>query len=56
MPAVKILCPTTNELISTHVEADSLDDVEPTNNLRMNCPNCGRDHEWTVADAVLGND
>ena len=56
MPAVKIVCPTTDTLISTQVEADSLDDVEPTKNVRMNCPTCGNDHEWTVADAVLGDD
>ena len=56
MPAVQIVCPTTNTLIPTLVEADSLDDVEPTNNLRANCPSCGQEHEWNVADAVLASD
>ena len=54
MPDVLVLGPTTNELIPTQVEADSLHDVEPTNNIRMNCPKCGQDHEWSVEDAVLG--
>ncbi len=53
MPAVMIKCPTSNELIPTHTEADSLEDLEPTNNVRVNCPNCRQDHEWTVADAIL---
>ena len=56
MPAVMITCSLTDQLVPTHTQADSLEDIEPTDNIRMNCPSCGQDHEWTVADAVLASE
>ena len=34
------------------MNVSSLDDLQPTN-LLLDCPDCGRDHEWTPIEAVL---
>jgi len=52
MPPVLIQCPFTEELVPTGAQAESLEALE-ADNLLIACPECGRDHEWTPADAVL---
>ena len=52
MAAVLISCPATDALVPTGMNVSNLDDLEPTN-LLLDCPDCGRDHEWTPIEAVL---
>ena len=52
MAAVLISCPATNALVPTGMNVPSLEDLEPVN-LLIDCPDCGRDHEWTPNEAVL---
>ncbi len=54
MAAVLIACPSTNALVPTGMHVPTLDDLEPVN-LLIDCPDCGRDHEWTPHDAVLSS-
>lgn len=50
--AVLIACPATDALVPTGMNVSSLDNLEPIN-LLLDCPDCGRDHEWTPMEAVL---
>jgi hypothetical protein len=52
MAPVLIACPATDALVPTGTNASTLADLEPTN-LLLDCPDCGRDHEWPPLDAVL---
>jgi hypothetical protein len=52
MAAVLISCPATDALVPTGMNVSSLDELKPTN-LLLDCPDCGRDHEWTPREAVL---
>lgn len=52
MPSVLILCPFAEWLVPTGQSVENLADLDETNVLRR-CVECGRDHEWTRADAVL---
>jgi hypothetical protein len=52
MPPVLILCPFADWLVPTGQSVDRVDDLDENNVLRR-CVECGRDHEWTRADAVL---
>lgn len=52
MAAVLISCPATDALVPTGMHASSLDELATTN-LLLDCPDCGRDHEWTPIEAVL---
>ncbi|MGI8657465.1 MAG: hypothetical protein ACR2K4_01680 [Candidatus Limnocylindria bacterium] len=52
MPPVLITCPITDDLIPTGLDVNDLDELQ-ADNLLTACPVCGRDHEWTPADAVL---
>ena len=55
MPPVLISCPATGDLVPTGVQADDAEDFEhlPAQNLLIACPECGQDHAWTIADAVV---
>jgi len=54
MPQVLIACPTTGDLVPTGMYVQSLEQVnEEPDHLLIACPICGRDHEWTPAEAVL---
>lgn len=53
MPPVQISCPTTGDLVPTGVTAGSLEELGDDALLLIACPECGRDHEWAAADAVL---
>jgi len=52
MVAVLISCPQTNGLVVTGADVTALEDLE-TENVLSSCPECGSDHVWTPADAVL---
>ena len=52
MPPVLIPCPSAEWLVPTGKAVESLDELDESNILRR-CVECGRDHEWTPADAVL---
>ena len=55
MPHVLIDCPISGALVPTGADADDAEDLDrlPDENLLIDCPDCGRDHEWTPAEAVL---
>jgi hypothetical protein len=50
---VLVACTATGELVPTGFWADTLDELEPENEL-IDCPACGSDHAWSRSDAVLG--
>lgn len=52
MAAVLISCPATGGLIATGVDVLDLEELE-ADNLLTACPECGTDHPWSPADAVL---
>ena len=52
MPPVLILCPSAEWLVPTGKAVERLAELDESNVLRR-CVECGRDHEWTPADAVL---
>ncbi len=52
MPPVLIPCPSADWLVPTGEVVERLDELDGSNVLRR-CVECGRDHEWTPADAVL---
>ena len=52
MPAVLIVCPFTEDLVSTRVDANDLGELEEDNVL-VRCPECGQDHTWTPREAVV---
>jgi hypothetical protein len=52
MAAVLISCPETGGLVPTGANVRDLDDLD-TENLLIDCPDCGLDHRWTNIDAVL---
>lgn len=45
-------CPVSGGLVPTSVDAENLDDL-PLDNVLVACPDCGSDHAWTPADAVM---
>ncbi len=54
MAPILIECPTTGVLVPVGIDTDSLDELDTEGHVVLVCPNCGRDHEWTAEDAVLG--
>jgi hypothetical protein len=52
MPPVLIVCPFSEELVTTRVDAMTLDELDQDNVL-AGCPDCGQAHKWTPEDAVL---
>ena len=52
MPPVLIACPVTGDLVPTGETVASLDELEGEH-LLIACSDCGRDHEWTRAEAVF---
>jgi hypothetical protein len=56
MLPILISCPDSGALVPTGAHADrpddSLDDL-PEENLLSGCPDCGSDHRWTRADAIV---
>lgn len=54
MPPVLIVCPITEDIVPTGVDVESIEELT-TNHLLIACPQCGRDHDWTPADAVLSS-
>ena len=50
---VLVACPLTGEPVPTGYWADSLEELEPLNQL-IDCPACGDDHDWSPAQAELG--
>lgn len=53
MPPVLISCPITGDLVPTGVNATNLEELGDDKLLLIARPECGRDHDWTRADAVL---
>ena len=49
---VLLRCPVTRELVPTGFWADSVDELEPDNEL-IDCPSCGNDHPWTPSSAIF---
>jgi hypothetical protein len=45
-------CPESGGLVPTSVDAENLDDL-PLDNVLVACPDCGSDHAWTPAEAVM---
>lgn len=57
MARVMINCPDTGKPIYTHMNFDWLDfDAIPVGTKSVECPQCGKFHEWTRADAYLEDD
>jgi hypothetical protein len=52
MPPVLIACPVTGDLVPTGETVASLEELEDEY-LLIACSDCGRDHEWTPAEAVI---
>ena len=52
VPAVLIGCPYADWFVPTGQTADRLESLQAHNTLRR-CPECGRDHDWTPADAMI---
>ena len=50
---VLVGCPLTGEMVPTGYWADSLEELEPFNQL-IECPACGDDHDWSPMQAELG--
>lgn len=50
---VLISCPVTGDLVPTGTEASSLEAVEDTDHLLIDCLGCGQDHTWVASDATL---
>jgi hypothetical protein len=50
--AVMIECPLSRSLVPAGVHVLSVDELSMTN-LLLDCPDCGQDHPWGPADAVL---
>ena len=53
MQQVPISCPVTGELVPTGTEAASLEAVEDTDHLLIDCLGCGQDHAWVASDATV---
>ena len=51
-PPVLIACPVTGELVPVGTNVASLEALEGEY-LLIACPECGGNHDWTPADAVL---
>jgi hypothetical protein len=52
MPAVLIACPFAEDLVPTRIDAASVDELDEENVL-VDCPECGQDHQWTPLQAVI---
>jgi hypothetical protein len=52
--AVLIECPEAGTLVPTGIHVETHHDLESTN-LLLDCPDCGQDHPWEPADAVLAS-
>jgi len=52
------MCPFTADLVPTSQQADSAEELEALQGrfMLLACPECGRDHAWTSADAVLASE
>ena len=48
-----IRCPVTGISADTGWELSAVPNLVPTNNLLVDCPECGQDHQWQVDDAFL---
>jgi hypothetical protein len=52
MPPVLIACPVTGDLMPTGETVPNLEELEGEY-LLIACSDCGRDHAWTPAEAVI---
>jgi hypothetical protein len=52
MPPVLIVCPFSDELVPTRLEAATLDELDQ-DNLLDGCSDCGQAHKWTREEALL---
>jgi hypothetical protein len=51
------MCPVTGRAVSTAIETEANSFRRlPSVTAHMRCPACGRDHEWSVADAWLSGE
>ena len=55
MGMLMISCPSTGRAVSTGIEMSSIEQL-PTVNATIECPACGRVHEWTKDSARLVDD
>ena len=53
MRQVLISCPVTGDLVPTGKEATSLEALEHTDQLLIDCLGCGQDHGWNAFDATV---
>ena len=53
MQPVLISCPVTGDLVPTGTQAASLEAVENTDHLLIDCLGCGQDHTWVASDATV---
>lgn len=58
MPPILVMCPFTEDLVPTRQHADSAEELEALQGqfMLLACPECGRDHACTSADAVLASE
>jgi len=52
MAPVLIACPVTGGLVPTGIEAEAEQELLEAHVL-LACPDCGEDHQWRPADAVI---
>ena len=55
MPPILVVCPFTEDLVPTGQHADSAQELAALEGrfTLLACPECGHDHVWSAADAVL---
>ena len=53
MRQVMIRCPFTGDLVPTGLEASSLEKLDQSQYLLIDCLECGQDHGWEPSQATL---
>ena len=53
MRQVMIHCPTTQDLVPTGLETSSLEKLDQSEYLLIDCLECGQDHAWQPSGAFL---
>jgi len=53
MRQVMIRCPITGDLVPTGLEATSLEKLDRSEYLLIDCLECGQDHAWELSQATL---
>ena len=53
MRQVMIRCPFTGDLVPTGLEASSVEKLDQSQHLLIDCLECGQDHTWEPSEATL---